>query len=440
MTGTVGDQTLVALLRGEMVAWETLEERYGALLKLVEVLLGVVPNCDRYLEIWPPAFRTYNVMVPNLLNLPAPIFGVGGAPGEIVGLGMYVSSRVAECSYCTAHSCSFALRRGASADTVAQALIGGDADFTRGELATIAVARSLGRIPCELTDAEREELVDVFGAARAEWIVLGVVMMGFLNKFMNAIGVELEQSIYSEVSRTLGSEWSAGSAGVALDGAVPAKPAPPADGLATKLRVLPLLPAALRLDARWQRGVPGAWPQVGTYLRERVGHDFPVLARLRHRRAIRAIAVMLRDNLSAKSTVIGLDNKIRCGLVFAEVVADEALAADLRALAGAHGDPDQTSADPRLDAALLLLARAASPSPAEIGADVVGACRESGMPPAAIVELVTWLAVLQMLHRLSCFYGPVTRADPAPSSAPWRSGRSGSARARSRAGASEQRA
>lgn len=418
MTGAAGDQTLVPLLREEMVAWETLEERYGALLKLVEVLLGVVPTCDRYLEIWPPAFRAYNVMVPNFLNLPAPIFGVGGAPGEIVGLGMYVSSRVAECSYCTAHSCSFALRRGASADKVAQALIGGDADFTRGELATIAVARSLGRIPCELTVAERDELVDVFGAARAEWIVLGVVMMGFLNKFMNAIGVELEQSVYSEVSRTLGSEWSVGSAGAALDGAVPAKPAPPADGLATKLRVLPLLPSALRLDARWQRGVPGAWPQVGAYLREHIGHDVPVLQRLRHRRAIRAIAFMLRENLSAESTVIGLDTKIRCGLVFAEVVADEALAADVRMLARAHGvDPDQTSADPRLPAALLL-ARAASPSPAEIDAHVVGACRDSGLPPAAIVELVTWLAVLQMLHRLSCFYGHVTPADPSRSPAP----------------------
>jgi len=119
----VEGQALVPLLREEMVAWETLEERYGALLKLVEVLLGVVPNCDRYLEIWPPAFRTYNVMVPNFLNLPAPIFGVGGAPGELVGLGMYVSSRVAECPYCSAHACSFALRRGAPVDTVAQALI-----------------------------------------------------------------------------------------------------------------------------------------------------------------------------------------------------------------------------------------------------------------------------------------------------------------------------
>ena len=116
------DGTLVPLLRADMVPWETLEERHGPLLKLVRVLLGVVPNCDRYLEIWPPAFRTYNIMVPNFLNLPFLIFGAGGAPGDAVGLSMYVSSRTAGCSYCSAHSCSFAMRRGASPETMATAL------------------------------------------------------------------------------------------------------------------------------------------------------------------------------------------------------------------------------------------------------------------------------------------------------------------------------
>ena len=104
---------LTPLLRESMVEWEVLSERYGVLLRLVDTVLGVVPNCDRYLEIWPPAFRTYNVMVPNFLNLPAPILGVGGAPGPVVGLGMYVASRASECPYCSAHACSFALRRGA---------------------------------------------------------------------------------------------------------------------------------------------------------------------------------------------------------------------------------------------------------------------------------------------------------------------------------------
>jgi hypothetical protein len=61
---------LVSLLEPYAIPLESLHARYGALLGLVDALLGVVPNCDSYLEIWPPAFRTYNVMVPNFLNLP----------------------------------------------------------------------------------------------------------------------------------------------------------------------------------------------------------------------------------------------------------------------------------------------------------------------------------------------------------------------------------
>jgi hypothetical protein len=41
--------------------------------------------------------------------------------------------------------------------------VAGDAQFDDGELATVAVARSLGRIPCELTAAERDELIRVYG-------------------------------------------------------------------------------------------------------------------------------------------------------------------------------------------------------------------------------------------------------------------------------------
>ena len=106
-----------------MVGWDVLHQRYHGLLRLVDTLIGVVPNCDRYLEIWAPAFRSYNIMVPNLLNLPVPVFGVGGPPAGAVGLAMYVSSRTAGCAYCSAHTCSFALRRGATPDKVAAALL-----------------------------------------------------------------------------------------------------------------------------------------------------------------------------------------------------------------------------------------------------------------------------------------------------------------------------
>ena len=45
----VGNDVLIALLEQDSVPMETLHKRYGSLLELVRVLIGVVPECDRYL-------------------------------------------------------------------------------------------------------------------------------------------------------------------------------------------------------------------------------------------------------------------------------------------------------------------------------------------------------------------------------------------------------
>ena len=413
--------SLTPLLRDAMVGWDVLHQRYHGLLRLVDTLIGVVPNCDRYLEIWAPAFRSYNIMVPNLLNLPVPVFGVGGPPAGAVGLAMYVSSRTAGCAYCSAHTCSFALRRGATPDKVAAALLPERGSFTKGELATVAVARSLAAIPCELTAAERGELVDAYGERHAEWIALGAVMMGFLNKFMDCVGVELEQSTVAEVVDTMGADWSPGKAGADLDPQAPRKAAPPADGLRTKLGVLPLLPAAIRFDRQAQRDTPKRWPAVGRYLAERTGHDFPVLEKLHSPRARRAVASMLRENLDPGSSVIGIELKVMAGVIFATIAGNEHLLDDVRALArragvdgtrlqaaAAFAREDETAApaDTASASATLLLARAASYSPARIDEPTVAACGEAGLTAPAIVELISWLSVLQMLHRLTSYVLP----------------------------------
>lgn len=418
MSSNASSDMLASLLKDDAVAMETLHDRYGPLLELVRVLIGVVPNCDRYLEIWPPAFRTYNILVPNFLNLPFAVFGVGNAPREHVGLGMYVSSRAAECPYCSAHTCSYALRRGASAETVAQALVGGD-QFNEPELATIAVARSLGRIPCELTAKEREDLEKKFKPAEAEWVVPGIVLMGFLNKFMDAISVELEASTVAETTSVLGASWSAGKAGRDLNSEATLSTPPGSDSLATRLSVIRYAPAALKLDKQWQSGVPDTWPAAGELLKQLCGHNFPVLSRMKLGRGIRAVASALRENLSADTSTIGLDIKAMAGVVFAEVISDKALCDEMRIM-GLHFGLTESqldavqhfASDNNIDApltdqkqrAILLLARAASPSPADITSSVVDICRESGLSSPAIVELVTWLSVLQMLHRLSSYF------------------------------------
>lgn len=415
---TINNDVLAALLKDDVVPMSTLHERYGPLLELVRVLIGVVPQCDTYLEIWPPAFRTYNILVPNFLNLPFSIFGLGSAPKDIVGLGMYVSSRAAECPYCSAHTCSYALRRGASPEKVAEALVGGT-QFSQQELATISVARSLARIPCELTAAERQALEDSFKPADAEWVVLGIVMMGFLNKFMDAISVELESSTAAETTSIMGESWSPGVAGRDLQPDAAISKPPESDSLLTKLSVIRHAPTALKLDKQWQKGVPDTWPAVGDYLHSITGHNFPVLSRMQTKRGIRAVASALRENLNPDTTVLGLQTKVLAGVIFATVINDTPLAEELKivglstglnqqqldnAVLFAANTDAQSPASDDIGKVALLLARAASPSPAEITADIVDQCRNSELSSAAIVELITWLSVMQMLHRLTSYF------------------------------------
>lgn len=383
------ERVLTSLLRAEAVPFATLHSRYGGLLELVRTLIGVVPNCDPYLEIWPPAFRTYNVMVPNFLNLPLLIWGFG-APRDVLGLAMYASSRAAGCAYCSAHTCSFALRRGAAADKVARATGNDASGYTRAERAAVAMARALSTVPAAFTAAKRAELEASLSAGDAEWVFLGVAMMGFLNKFMDALGVELEGATVAEVRDVIApSGWSPGKH--AHGGADAHASAPRPDGIATKLGIIRYAPGALSLDRKWTAGVPDRWPAMGDFLRERTGHDFPVLSRLTHRRAARALATMLRDNLDPKTSVIGVPRKIAAGAIFARTVADESLELQI----GKLGAPER---DARVEA----LARAIAPSPAAVDTGVVEICRD--LPPAAIVEVVAFVSVMQLWHRVETFY------------------------------------
>ncbi len=377
---------LTELLEKDAIPFETLHTRYGPLLELVRTLLGVVPNCDRYLEIWPAAFRTYNVMVPNLINLPFLLWGAG-APRDKVGLAMYVSSRAASCAYCSAHCCSFALRRGATVDQVRSALEDQQA-LSSADRAVVQMASALSTVPATLDESIRVELRRHFSEADVEWLVLSVSMMGFLNKYMDALGVPLEEPVVSEVDPVIASSgWTPGQH---FSGPIKQGSPPGQDSLLKRAKVAQFAPQALKLDKAWTAGVPDRWPEVGDYLREKTGHDFPVLSRIRHRRAVRAVATMIKDNFG--DSVVGLGEKLSAGLVYARIVDDSSLGEELRAV-GAQELPDSP---------VQTLARAVSPSPAVVDQTTVDSCRS--LPPAGIVEVVSFVSVLQLLHRLSTYY------------------------------------
>ena len=298
--------TLAQMIEPASVSFEDLEKDYRPLLKLVEQLIGVVPNCDPVLEIWPTGFRSYNLLVPNMLNLPASLVGQG-APKDLVGLAMYLSSRAAECMYCSAHTCSFALRRG----TTPEALIG---NYSPREAAVARVAEAIARVPVDITRADVEELESFLPPNEIEWIVLSVAMMGFLNKFMDTMGIELEEAAIGDVQELIGpTGWQVGKHGwnsEALDGLdaaegrplrargsangsastngeVPGYMSVPKDSLGTYLSVIRQAPGALRRERSWTKGMASRIAPALLTLETEVGHSFPILASLHHNRAVR---------------------------------------------------------------------------------------------------------------------------------------------------------
>ena len=98
-------------------------------------------------------------------------------------------------------------------------------------------------------------------------------------------------------------------------------------------------------------------PDVARFLRERVGHEFPVLGTLHAKRARRSIASMLNENLDASTSIVGLPTKVLAGAVFAEVVGSSHLGADVDALALRHGVSRQELGDARATAGAWRCAR-----------------------------------------------------------------------------------
>ena len=344
--------TLAQMIEPASVGFDELEKDYRPLLKLVEQLIGVVPNCDPVLEIWPPGFRSYNLLVPNLLNLPISLVGQG-APKDLVGLAMYTASRAAECMYCSAHTCSFALRRG----TTPEALVG---DYSPIEAAVARVAEGISKVPADLSRADVAELESYLPKADIEWIVLSVAMMGFLNKFMDTMGIELEEAAVADVEELIGpTGWQVGKHGwnsedlVDLDmaGGRPLRPTGslrngsgangtrpsyldvPQDSLGTYLKVIRQAPAAIRKERQWTKGMSSRIAPALLTLEADVGHSFPILASLHHSRGVRSIATVLRDNLDPELSVLGLRAKCLVGLVYARVVGNEVLTSEAIQLA-----------------------------------------------------------------------------------------------------------
>lgn len=411
--------TIAQHLESACVPIEDLNENYGPMLALVEELIGVVPDCDSYLEIWPPGFRTYNLCVPNLLNLPNTIVSRSELKAHM-GLAMYVSSRTAGCPYCAAHTSSFALRRGASES----ALDG--SRRTPVQQAIVALAVGMASEPSSWDRDCVEELGLYLSADDIEWIALSVANMGFLNKFMDAISVPLELDAINDVAHILEPDgWEIGKAGWRHGTATRTPAKVPTDSASVYGRIIRHGPKATLIERNWTKHLPTSTPELRAYLREERNVDVPVLSRIRHTKAVGGIAAMLDQNLNPTTTDVGLDAKALAGLVYASTVDNGSLIKMNTELAAANG-VSETAIDSAIAAgadpsylltdnpasvgpeatehtnAVVRFAHAISPSPTAVSDELAAATSET-LDAGEIVEIAVWVSVLQLLHRIERF-------------------------------------
>lgn len=409
--------SLADALASAVVDDALLHERHGPFLQLGRRMLGVQSNIYGYMEIWPTAFRSYNLMVPNFFNTPLPLLGVTPDAG-LIGTAMYASSRAAQCMYCSAHSCTIAQRGGAKRETLEQVLAPESAG-SEGVRALLQVAAGMSTMPASLTPKEVKELYDHYGEKAADWLGHAVAMMGFLNKMMDAMGVDLEADLVDEIKAVAGaSNWTPGRHRVAKSGRPFSAAKSPKR---TLLSMLPFLPYAIRKDVLWTRGVPTKPLKAMSLLEKETGYTFPMVGRIRQGRVVRTLTTMIRDNLSPTESRLGIATKHMAGVVYALGLGNDELRRGSEKMAHASGlsdlsrcydiaaeplilddpsfiEPYFQGAEPRFKA-VMLLTKALVSSPSNVTPLVVKAAMDA-LEPAEVIELVTWLSLLSLLHRL----------------------------------------
>lgn len=414
MSGSISQHTLAWALSAETPSLDAMHRHHGPLLEIARGLLGVVPNCHPLLALHEPEFGKYNVLVPNLLNVPAIGFSFYRLR-KVVSLCMLASSWSAGCRYCTAHACTFAQLRGVDVDSIqaamhTQAGPDGEPFLITSERIAIGVAIALGKAPSPLNSAQRDslELAHSFSPQDIDRILCAIALMGWLNKMVDGLGVPLEPRMLTTASKTIARQgWNPGKhAPVGL--ADNAEDWDPRKNGPSQLRMLTLLPSVIRRSRHWSQGVPHKPRALEQFLHSRTGYHWPLITQLSIPRARSAIAAMLSLSFDPHTTTIGLRTKMLLSKEYATIVGNHWLTEVIEESLLPHAERlDYESRNHHLNnddvtSAALALTTVAAPSPAQISETDVNAATEALSGPQ-IIETIGALADMQLLHRIATY-------------------------------------
>jgi len=159
---------------------------YAPMFQMLEQSMGYVPNNLLSMAHWPELLNAF-------AGIGATILQTGEVEPELKQLVAMVASTAHGCEYCQAHTSHSAHRQGVSRDKVAAVFeFESSSLFSARERSALQVAWHGGLQPNAVTDADFEDLKQHFSDREAVEIVSVVALFGFLNRWSDTMGSQLE--------------------------------------------------------------------------------------------------------------------------------------------------------------------------------------------------------------------------------------------------------
>jgi uncharacterized peroxidase-related enzyme len=173
--------------------------------RLAEGAMGFVPRSTLTLGRRPQILRAF-------ATLTAAVLGPGEIEPPFKQLIAMVASVSAGCRYCQAHTSETAARSGLAAEKVAAVFDFEGSDlFSEPERAALRLARDAAIVPNATTPEHFAELREHYSESQIVEIMSVVSLFGWLNRWNDTMGTELEEPALDFASQHLSSHgWEAG--------------------------------------------------------------------------------------------------------------------------------------------------------------------------------------------------------------------------------------
>ncbi|CBJ25934.1 probable fusion protein [Ectocarpus siliculosus] len=375
-----------------------------------------------------------SVLVPNLWNIPFCDFGIGTIDGGLRGLVAYVISREYGCGYCAAHCAALGtIWRGDSVflakNIKAMAPEPDPEVFTPKELSAINISKKLGPVPSRVTADDIRDMASVYTEKEQEGVINSGVVMGFLNRFMDTIGMTLEmEPLEMGMEQLAPTGWEHGhsydpeaDAELMAEDRVEAVKRAERKSKSNFLSYIKMIIGAKLADRASLKNTPTAEQLVAQKCMELAGFVPYYLVQMKHSQARNAFVWAFTLRLCQGSEEVPAQLKQLMCYICATNAGNTILRAHYAFMAHRNGMPirqlatatntdssEAVAADDTIDAkqvAAMALAEACSGTPSTVSPVLVGLLMRQ-YSPAGVIELIATVSLAFMYHRWTAIYMP----------------------------------